>query len=295
MSMRHLKIFIAVCDCGKMSSASKLLFISQPSVSQAIKELEDTYQTKLFERLNRKLFITESGKALLTYARHIVDSYEAMDIQMKYAQEHPTIRIGASVSVGTCLLLPIIEKMQQTHPNIQIEVTINNTAYIENLLENSQLDIGLVEGVVVGSSFKVFPLCKDELVVVVGKKHPFYHQHISLDKLANQKLIAREDGSTQRNQYERLLEDEHINLVKTWSSTNTEAIKNAVIAGYGLTILSKMLVEKEVKNGSLYIVPIEGIQVARDIKLIHHQHKFLSDSVLAFIATCKEVYHQNKQ
>ncbi|MEF9941653.1 MAG: LysR family transcriptional regulator [Lachnospiraceae bacterium] len=289
MTIRHLKIFITVADTGKMNAAAKILYISQPSVSQAIRELEDYYGIKLFERFSRKLYITDSGKQLLSYARHVVESFETMDIVMKNAGEHPKLRVGASVSVGTCLIGTIVEEVEQQQPGMNIQVVVDNTSRIEQMLQNSQLDIGIVEGVVSSVDFVQESLCKDELVVVVGKTHEFYQKkEITLGQLEGQSLIAREDGSLLRNQYERLLLEERITLEKKWSCTNTEAIKNAVIAGSGLTILSRMLVEKEVKEGTLYIVPVHGIKVEREMQLTYHHNKYLSGHLLKFIEISRQ-------
>ena len=148
MTIRHLKIFITVADCGKMNMAAKKLYISQPSVSQAIQELEKEYGIQLFDRLSQRLYITDNGKKLLSYARHIVDSYEEMDLMMKNAGEHPRIRVGASVSVGTCLIDKVITKLEEKNPKIEIRVVINNTSTIEKMLADSELDVGIVEGLI---------------------------------------------------------------------------------------------------------------------------------------------------
>ena len=104
MNIRHLKIFVTVVETNSMNKAAKQLYIAQPTVSQAIKELEEYYGVALFERLNQKLFITESGKKLLPLARHVVEAFDTLDVIMKNVGEHPTITIGGSVSVGTALM-----------------------------------------------------------------------------------------------------------------------------------------------------------------------------------------------
>ncbi|MEG1678020.1 MAG: LysR family transcriptional regulator [Clostridia bacterium] len=289
MTIRHLKIFITVADTGKMNAAAEALYISQPSVSQAIREMEEAYGVKLFDRLSQKLYMTDGAKQLLPYARHVVESFEAMDLMMKNAGEHPKLRVGASVSVGTCLMGAIVEAVKQQKPAFHLEVVVNNTSVIEQMLLNSQLDIAVVEGVVSSADLIQQALCKDELVVVVGKGHAFFQKEsINLPQLEGQALIARESGSLNRNQYERLLAEEHISLRKIWSCTNTEAIKNAVLAGNGLTILSSMLVQQEVKAGTLAIVPVNGVRVEREIRLIYHRNKYLSKQLLALMEISRQ-------
>lgn len=290
MTIRHLKIFITVADCGKMNLAAKKLYISQPSVSQAIQELEREYGIQLFERLSQKLYITDNGKKLLSYARHIVDSCEEMDLAMKNAGEHPRIHIGCSVSVGTCLIGRVLKEMEEKHPNLDIRVTINNTTSIEKQIADSELDVGIVEGTISNPDMEQIPLCEDELVIVVGKKHPFYsRKEIDLEELQDADMIAREDGSMVRNQYEQLLLTQGISLNTKWSSTNTEAIKNAVIAGKGIAILSKLMVESEIRSKELHRISVRDTKVKRTIHLIHHKNKYISDIMESFIQISREV------
>lgn len=293
MTIRHLRVFVTVADCGKMSQAAKELYISQPSVSQAIQEIENEYGVKLFERLAQKLYITDIGQQLLPYARHMVDSFETIDHLLKQAGELPVLRIGASISVGTCLLFGIINRLEEEYKQ-KTKVVINNTLYVEHMILNSELDVAIVEGVVNHEDIIRIPLCKDELVVIVGKGHPFYEKKmITLDMLDQQEAITREDGSNQRNQYEKLLNEEKISLIQKCSCSNTEAIKNVVKEGKYLSILSRMLVKDEVKEGALRIVPVENIKVTRDIKLIYHKNKFISGPLLQFIDCSKKTIGDN--
>ena len=289
MTIRHLKIFITVADCGKMRKAAELLYISQPSVSQVIQELESHYGVKLFERLSQKIYLTESGKKLLLHARHVVDSFESMDLDMKNFGEHLRLRLGGSVSVGTCLFDALISRTQKEMPGIKIKVFINNTSFIEEMILKSQLDVGIVEGVVKSNDIIRIPIAKDELVMIVGRSDPLYDKKsIALEELVGHSLISREDGSTDRNQYERLLQERNIELEQNWCSTNTEAIKKAVVAGRGVAIISKMLITQEVIEEKVKILNIDNIKVERDIQLIFHKNKFLSQSLQKFLTVCQE-------
>lgn len=288
MTIRHLKIFITVADCGKMRKAAEILYVSQPSISQAIKDLEDYYNVKLFERLSQKIYLTEEGNKLLSYARHIVDSYEKMDLAMKSSKLCPIIRLGASVSVGTCLLNTVLSSIESN--TVDIRVVVNNTEYIEKKILRNELDIGIVEGIVNSQDLIKIPIFDDELVVVVGKNHPLYSEKIvTLDKLNNQDFISREDGSTERNQYEKILSNNNIKLVLKWTSTNTEAIKQAVINGRGLAIMSRMLINNEVKDKKIKVLKIKDIKVTREVILIYHKHKYISSQLNTLISTAKNL------
>ncbi|MDD3430368.1 MAG: LysR family transcriptional regulator [Oscillospiraceae bacterium] len=291
MTIRHLKIFITVADCGKMNLAAKQLYISQPSVSQAIQELESYYGVTLFDRLSQKLYITQAGKQLLPMARHAVDSFETTDSVMKNAGVHPTIRIGASVTVGTCLLHKLIPALEQRLKKAAVNVIVNNTTAIETLLLSSNLDIGIVEGIVASKELVQFPVCQDELVLVIGSDHPFWNKkHITLDMLNGQNYISREDGSATRNQYEQLLAENQIELCTKWVCSNTEAIKNTLMTGSELAILSNLLVKEEIAQGKLKALTVKNISVRRSFTLIYHKNKLLSTPMQEFISLSQQMF-----
>lgn len=290
MNIRHLKIFITVADCGKMREAAEKLFISQPSVSQAIKEIEDYYGIKLFERLSKKLYITENGRLLLRYARHIVGAFNEMESDLKNSAENICLRIGATVTVGTCMLNEIISKFEDENNEVSTKIIVNNTNVIENMLLHSDLDIGIVEGKVDDKDLVKIPIYNDRLVLVAGKKHEFYYKdEIDIEQLTGQNMIFREEGSGARESFDSILEENNISVNVKWNSTNTEAIKNAVISGQGLGILSALMVENEIKNGTLNIVQIKNIDMLREICIVYHKDKFISDHLKKLIESIKYV------
>lgn len=287
MTIRHLEIFITVADCGKMSKAAEYLYITQPTVSQAVRELEDYYGARLFERFSRKLFITEEGKNLLSYARHIVDSFRDMERSMKDMGKSGRLRVGASVSVGTCLLGEWLKLFEEKVPGAETLITVCNTSQVEEMVLKSGLDLGIVEGMVESENLVRIPVCEDKLVMVVGKGHPLYgKKQTDISCLYGADYISRESGSAEKNQLEQMLMKEQLHLNKVWSSTNTEAIKNAVTEGRGFAILSDRMVEKEVAEGDMQII-LENKSMRRKIQLIHHKDKFIPETMRKFIAICR--------
>lgn len=284
MNIRHLKIFIMVADYKNMSTAAEMLFISQPSVSQAIKEIEEYYGIKLFERLSKKLYITESGEMLLKYARHIVESFDEMETKLKNKGQKVCLRIGATITVGTCMLNDIINKVKEEHEDLSTKIVINNSNIIEKLILTSELDLGIVEGVVTNKDLIKKLLFKDKLVVVVGKGHKFYNRdEITIEELNGEDVISREEGSGSKNIFDDILRERNIEVNIKWISTNTEAIKNATINGQGLAVLSTLIVDKEIKEGTLKSIEISGIDMTREICIIYHKNKFISDHLKSFI------------
>lgn len=127
MTIRHLKIFLKVAETGNMSLAAKQLYLSQPTVSQAIRELEEHYDTQLFERLSKRLFITDAGKELLLYSRQVLHDFDKLEQGMVSATHHETLRIGASVTVGTCLLPFFLQDLKKEHPQVVTTNCVTNT------------------------------------------------------------------------------------------------------------------------------------------------------------------------
>lgn len=289
MTIRHLKIFIAVADNGSMRKAAEQLYISQPSVSQAIREVEEYYHILLFERLSKRLYITETGKSMLSYARHIVSNFETMEEAMERAGSEPKLRIGGSVTVGTVFMTKWVSELERQIPKIDVHVTVDNTTAIEEGICKSELDLAVVEGVVQSEDLISELICKDEIVMVVNPEHPFAGKSITMEMLNGQPLISREQGSADRNQFERLMTENNIHMQKKWCCTNTEAIKQAVISGKGIAILSKRLVEREVGQGLLQILSIKNVIVERDFRLITHKNKFFTPQMEAFCAICKKI------
>ncbi|MGL5507954.1 MAG: LysR family transcriptional regulator [Paraclostridium sp.] len=284
MSIRHLKIFIMVVECGTMSTAAEKLFITQPSVSQAIKEIEEYYGVKLFERLSRRLFITESGELLLNYARSIVKYFDDMEKDLKNVGQDRYLRIGATITVGNCMLDDIINNIEKGNKSISTKVTINNTEVIEKMLLTSELDIGIVEGVINNTDLVKKTIYEDKLVVVVGKGHKFYgKEKISITQLSGEDIISREEGSGSKKIFDNILKQNNIEANNKWTSTDTEIIKNAVISGKGLAVLSSMIIDKEIKKGILHKISLKEIEMFREIYVVYHKNKFMSDKLKCFL------------
>ena len=291
MTVRHLKIFVTVVDCKSMSGAAAKLYISQPTVSQAIADLEKYYGVRLFERLSQKLYITEQGKQLLSYARHITDSFESMEEAMRKVEGIPHLSIGCSVSVGTFLLNELLDRFEKEQKECKVNVTVDNTSAIEKLILDSEVDLGIVEGIVKSPDLVTAPVCRDELVLVCGKNYHLARKtNIDFSDLEGENFISREKGSIERNQLEKVLGEHKITLNRCWNCTNTEAIKNAVIHGRGIAILSNMLTHKECQSGDMVILNLEGMHFERTIHLVYHKNKYLSQSMQTMIGVCKDYY-----
>ncbi len=287
MTLRHLKVFLCVCDEGNMTAAAAKLYIAQPSVSQAIGELEQYYNVRLFERLGKKLFITLAGQKLLTYARHIVNLNKEAEDVMRETDQNRVIRIGASVTIGTCILDAIIIEFKKHNLHTKIISSVNNTKIIEGMLLLDELDIGLVEGKIHSQGIKSQPFMEDELVLVTDVSHPLTKKtKVELADLENMEFIVREEGSGTRELFESVMASIGVNWQIAGVYNNAETIKKFIEAGLGISVMSRLAVEKEVQRNELAIVEIEGVPFKRQFSIVHHKNKFIAPVLADFIQMC---------
>ena len=294
MTIRHLRIFIEVADTGKMSSAASNLYISQPTVSQAIKELEEYYGMLLFERLSKKLYITEKGKKLLSYARNVVKQFDDMEEMIFEAGYVEKIRIGATMTVGECLLSQIINSFKKANPGVEIYSYINNTKIIEEKLLKSELDVAIVEGRVKSPDLISIPEIKDFLVLICSMSHPFAKREVvKLSELAKENFAMREEGSGTRELFERFMADKGISIKTTWEANSSHAIKNAVIENQNLAVISVRLLEEEIRRGQVYVIQNTGPEWDRYFSIVYHKNKMISDEIKSLIEIVEDYKHIN--
>lgn len=290
MTIRNLEIFTKVADLGSMSAAAKSLYITQPSVSLAIAEIEKEYDVQLFDRIGNHLHLTPTGQQLLIYTSSILQQYKEMELFLKDESNSASIRIGTTATIGHCLISPIIEQLKTCLPNIKYEVTIASTGIIEERLLRSELDIGFVEGDISSNAFTIDPIIEDELAVICSNNHRLYAQkNISPHELENEVFILREPTSGTRIKVESFLQSNKISYHPSWSCYSFESIKEAVMHNLGITIMSPRVISKELQNGSLWACSIEQSGLKRTFNLIYRRNKYLSEPLIQFINICKNM------
>ena len=147
MTLRHLRIFLTVCEAGSMTGAANRLFTAQPSVSLAIREMEEYYGVKLFDRISKKLFLTEAGHQVLEYARHIIALFDEMEQEVRNPDMSGTLRVGTSITVGTFLLPGYVKELTRLYPELRVEARIENSNNIEKCVLSNEIDLGVIEGI----------------------------------------------------------------------------------------------------------------------------------------------------
>lgn len=274
MTLRSLEIFVKVAELKSMNGAAEELFISQPSVSGAIADLEKEFNVLLFERLNKRIYITEAGKQLLVYARRMLSIKGEIERNMRDIDELTPIRVGATVTIGTSILPEVIKRLNK----IDIQVKIDDTSTIEQCILNNSLDIGLVEGRVQNRDIQITSFMKDELMCICKNSGEFKNKEsITMEEVLDYPLIFRE-----KNSGTRLVIDEAIEKVVTntgkkaniiWDCNNTQTIISGVKNGLGISILSPKLVEN---IQGIKAIPITDAKISRDFLMIMHKDKVLS-------------------
>lgn len=285
MTRRSLEIFIAAAECESMSEAARKLFITQSSVSQVISEIEKGYSILLFDRLSKNLHLTEIGKELLNYARRMLNMEAEMDDYLRCAAKNQKVRLGATVTVGTCVISPILLQLKREIPNLNMEIlVVANTHILAQKLLNSELDICLVEGRVTNPNLIVRRALEDELVMICSTRHPLYRRDaVSLEELAAYPLIFRERGSGTRAQIEDELYRRRLPVKIVWDCYNTEAILNGVADNHGISIISKRLVSSAVREGKIWQCPIVNADFNRSFDLVYHKDKYITPVMRHFI------------
>ncbi|WP_249029552.1 LysR family transcriptional regulator [Tannockella kyphosi] len=277
MTLKHLKIFIAVCQTGTLTAAGKKLFIAQPAISVAISDLESHYGVKLFDRINNRLHITEVGKQFLQYAQHIIDLHEEMEYNIMNSDGLGTLKIGSSITIANCYLPAFVQALKTKNPELLISITVQNSGIIESKIVNNELDIALIEGVVSSPFVQSTHFLEDPLVLVVPKDHPFANKKaIQIYDLNNQNFLTREKGSAGREVLDGLVETYSLSIHFLLESISTQAIINSIKSGLGISILPFLLVKEDIEKGELIQVAIKDVKLKRDLSIIYHKNKFLS-------------------
>lgn len=291
LNFNHLRLFLAVAEYGGVTRASEAVFVSQPAVSKAVQELERAVGVPLLERVGRRVVLTEAGETLAGYARRIFTLSEegkrAMDELRGLAQG--TLAIGASTTIGIYLLPAVMGAFHARYPALSLSLDIENVELVVRRLRAGTIEVALVEGPVRGPDLRVEPYRRDDLALVVAAGHPFARAGVAtLEDLASAPFLMRERGSGTREVVETALLERGITPNIAMELGHTEAIKQAITAGLGVSILSTLTVGAEAEGGLLATVPIAGTTISRTLLLVRRRDYRPSSAVRAFLALLAE-------
>lgn len=287
MTIRHLKTFIAVCEQGGVTKAAEHLHVAQPAISQAIAEIEKFYDVRLFERINQRLVITSIGKELLLRAQETLRAFEDFETQANQSGLHPTVRIGASLTIGKLYIPQLIKLLKESFPQLYVYVSIESTASVEEKILNGALDFGLVEGKIFSPLLSAFVFSTDNLIAVCGSGYRA-EKLMTLERLVSHALLLRERGSASREILEMLLHEKGLSIAPVMESVSNQAIISAVVADIGIAILPQGLVQTSLQENKLRIVEIENVDFQRKYLMINRTAKKFSQIQQLAYDFCKK-------
>ena len=296
MADRRLKIFHTVARLLNFTKAAEELHMTQPAVTFQIRQLEEQFNTRLFDRTHNKVTLTDVGKQVYSYSDRILKLYEEMtrNITEMTGDVSGSVTLGASTTIAEYMLPLLIGEFKKKFPEVMINLRESNTEDIVSMVENNDIDLGIVEGSVNNKNLVVEECKMDHLVVIMPNDHMLAtEKRLRVEDFVSYPFISREHGSgTQEvitNYVEKHGNGEDLNICFELSSP--EAIKGAVEAGMGLSIVSRATIIKELKLGTLTAVELRP-SLERPFSFVRQRYKFKSraaDQLLSFAQEfCKE-------
>lgn len=285
MTPMHLLVFVTVADKKNFSRAAEALSLTQPAISQQIHSLEEYYGSKLFERTSKRVELTRSGETLLPYAKRILELSAAAKGAVDDLSGRVTGRmtIGATLTIGEYILPQLLAEYTKLYPEVEVEMMIANTEEIGEMALDHRLDAALVEGRFTHKTLTLTPFLEDEMLLIAPGDHPLAAQEsITVADLARESFVLREAGSGTRVVAEEVLRSLGVHPAKMYAFGSTQAIKEAVEAGMGLTILSKWCIRKEESFGTLKRLLVPGFTFSRPLWVMERPGQFQTRAVAEF-------------
>lgn len=289
MTLRHFRIYVEVCKTLNITLAAEHLYMSQPAVSLAVKELEDYYGVKLFDRIARRISMTSIGENFLSYAAHIVSLVDDLEQNIRNWDAIGRLRVGSSITIGALLMPAYVKSFANEWPQVQLKVIIDSSDIIIQKVQNNELDLALIEGKSNSPYLVVENFMSDELAIICSPRHPLASNgKISLNELRSEKIMLREPGSGTRDLFDHVMAANGVTIEPTWESTSTTALINAVASNLGLAVIPLRFVDAMRPKGKISILKMDDINFQRKFSIIYHKNKFLTPSALSFVELCKQ-------
>lgn len=288
MADRRLQVFYTVARHLSFTKAADQLFMTQPAVTFQVKQLEEQFNARLFERNPGKIALTPAGRLVMSYAERILGLSEEMETrvaELNGATGGPLL-LGASTTIAEFILPRILGEFKAAYPQVHAHLTVGNSEMIESRVAEHVLDVGLIESPSHRPGLESVVCCEDELVVICPADHRFAAcAAVSPPELLREAYVSRELGSGTReftDQYLRRCQvaPEDLNVVMELGSP--EAIKGVVETGLGVSIVSRATVAKERRLGTLAAVPLEP-RLIRTFSFVHPRERFRSKLLTTFV------------
>lgn len=277
-----------VTELGSFSKAADALFLTQPTVSEHVRALEDELGLRLLDRLGRGATVTRAGQLLCSYATRMLalsrEARQAMDsFQGRLSGE---LIVGGSTIPGEYVLPALIGRFKDKYSDISITLLIGDSRAVIDWVADGRAELGMAGARIAHRGVGYKELMPDEVVVIVPATHPWHgRRQITIDELRGEPLLLRERGSGTRAAFETALGDAGLDLDSfrvVGEMGSTQAIKQAVKAGVGISLVSRRAVEEECKSGLIWCVPVKDFRVTRSFYLAMHKERSRSPIAEAF-------------
>ncbi len=300
MADRRLQVFHTVARLLSFTKAAESLHMTQPAVTFQVRQLEEYFNTRLFDRTHNRISLTDAGKRVYDFAEKIFQLYGEMDnaVRELTGEISGILIIGASTTIAEYMLPALLGDFRQKYPDVGVRLKVSNTEGIVSMVENNVIDLGVVEAPVSNKNLAVENCRMDQLVVILPKNHELENEKsIPLAKILEYPYICREEGSGTREVIVEHLTENGLNpneLNITMELGSPEAIKGAVEASMGISVVSKATIAKEMKLGTLVEKELDP-PLERPFSFVHQKQKFrmrAMDELLEFARNyCTE--HKN--
>lgn len=285
MDFDQLQTFVEVAAAGNFSRAAEKVLRSQPAVSAQIRQLEQDYGEKLFDRTKKSVRLTPAGELFLEYVQRMLalrdESMRAIADSGKVTRG--VLSIGANETTFLYVLPELLSQYHRQHPKVRISVYRNFSHKVLEKVEDGAISLGVVTTPVKSPSLEAIPLFRDALIWIAAADHPFAGKKtIKLSELAEEELILHKVGSLRRLM-EKQLRPYRPQLRVTMELTSTEMVKKFVAAGLGISLISEKFAAEDIREGKLKKLHAEGDPGERELALVYHREHSLSHAAEAFI------------
>ena len=277
MADRRLQVFHTVARLLSFTKAAETLHMTQPAVTFQVRQLEEYFNTRLFDRTHNRISLTEAGERVYEYADRIFDLYADMEnsVREMTGEIRGALTIGASTTIAEYMLPALLGEFKNSYPDINLRLKVSNSEGIVSMVENNTIDLGVVEAPV-GNKNLVVEVCRvDQLVAIVPPSHNLAEREsVEIDELLEYPFICREEGSGTREVINEYL-NQHCKTVLNISMElgSPEAVKGAVEAGMGVSVVSRATIQKELKLDTLRAINLVP-KLERPFSFVHQKQKF---------------------
>ncbi len=305
LDLQKLQIFCEVARQRSFTRAAEALYLTQPTVSQQIQALERQMKVRLFERLAKEVYLTESGQVLYNKAASLLNMAREAELAVREAAgiSAGKLALGVGVTLATYVLPELLRRFNMTYkagPNtaqssglspVKFDITLGNSETLAHKLLKNEVDLGLLGSPIEPHPLlELHPFLEDKLILVVSAEDPWAGENrtsVGLGDIGNRPLLIRERGSALQAFVERMLDAGHVHPEQYLIMANLEAIKRSVEIGLGAAIVPALSVKRELEAGRLHALNIEGVEVGRTFIYAHHKDKEMTRPAKAFLELVK--------